>query len=63
MKEAFSGLLCGLNEVSFTTKEVKEIKILTEIFRFSFDKRNANHVKIVKALYFKVFVQNQENKG
>lgn len=39
------------------------MRILTDIFKIGFDVEDEVHVKIVKAVYYKVFVEHEENAG
>ena len=55
--------MCGANEILFDNDEINLMWQLIEVFNISFSSTNQSHIKILKALYYKIFVQYETNKG
>ena len=51
-------LMCGDEETAFTFEEMETFWILVEILKVHFNDTDSSHVKILKAMYYKTFVQN-----
>ena len=60
MKETFNTFLCGLNEISFTNEELSNLNVIRTITDIPFRLENENHLNILKAVYFKYFVQYEQ---
>lgn len=52
-----SVFICGINEISFPQQDLNNLNLLKKIVDISFDFKNNDHINILKAVYYKYFVQ------